>query len=419
MLKMIAIGALTAVVCAATWNPGVAQTMPNTLAERSAFWKNIQKNCNATAAVAPSPLGVEIANLAKTEHARWVGHRIDHEGRLYVFGLVESENEERARPEGLVMRNIGWWNVWRYWSFLTSSGKNADPSDLRVTAIGGAIEETNPDKAITQRRAGSAPAGAATHTRFSIDTKSLLAAIDLIPTDALAKLARANPTPLAPDDFRQALKQSVLRAFISDNAWSAAFISYVVDNAKKGHNASEFRSGVAHRDYIQQAIETSKAEVTGKSAKTVYRACSIHGTTPRPGDLICYHREAACADANPKDIRDFIAFGTPIATKPQCKKISLTHCDVVTEAQLDQQKVYSIGGNVEQSVTERRLNIFKKPDGELVFDREQGKGACDYVPEDGMSQQAAEQKRCSLNQKDWFVLLQMRDTKGAATEIQQ
>lgn len=415
MLKtLIAVAVATA---ALPWNSGIAETMPRTAAERSAFWKNIQKNCNATAAVKPSPMGHAIADLAKTEHARWVGHRIDHQGRLYVFGLVESENEERARPEGLVMHNIGWWNVWRYWSHLgtSGSGEKALPSEMTVTAISGAIDEMNPDHAIKPRRSGTASAAADNHVRFSAEAKALLAAIDLIPNDVLVKVPQASHAKLEPSEIRQALKQSVLRAFISDNAWSAAFISYVVDNARKTRNESEFHSGMAHRDYIRQAIETSKAEVTGSPAETIYRACSVHGTTPRIGDLICYHREATCADANPKDIRDLVAFGTPIASKPHCKKISLTHCDIVTEARLDQQKVYSVGGNVQQSVTERRLNVFKKPDGELVFHREQGKGACDYAPED-VNQDAANLRRCSLNQKEWFVLLQLRDIKPTPAE---
>ena len=73
-------------------------------------------------------------------------------------------------------------------------------------------------------------------------------------------------------------------------------------------------------------------------------------------------------------------------------------------------KVYTIGGNVNQSVTARKLNLRARPE---VLGRAKGPlrrpGPLD--PAAALGPAAARRRpreKCSLNDKKWFVLLQVR-----------
>ena len=73
-------------------------------------------------------------------------------------------------------------------------------------------------------------------------------------------------------------------------------------------------------------------------------------------------------------------------------------------------KVYTIGGNVNQAVTARKLNLRR----DLKFSAAQ-KGHCGGAGHWTLPQSAAHPpqrtghtKKCSLNDKKWFVLLQLR-----------
>ena len=58
------------------------------------LWGSVQKICDRTAATTPGALASKIAQTALDEHYRFGGHQIDSDGRLFRFGLVESEQEE-------------------------------------------------------------------------------------------------------------------------------------------------------------------------------------------------------------------------------------------------------------------------------------------------------------------------------------
>src|SRR5215831_18819951 len=116
---------------------------------RDVFWKHVQDLCNATSNVKTiekiEPHAEEIAAAAEKEHRLWGGHKVDHTGRLYKFGLVESENEQDPGPSSTVpLQKIGWWNVWRYLSVLAETGR-IHLNFLRMTSIEGAIEARDPD----------------------------------------------------------------------------------------------------------------------------------------------------------------------------------------------------------------------------------------------------------------------------------
>jgi hypothetical protein len=347
-----------------------------------AFWKRVQDLCNATSNLKTidkiEPHAEQIAATAEKEHRLWGGHKVDHTGRIYKFGLVETENEMNpGESSDVPFQKIGWWNVWRYLSVLAEANR-IGLGFLRVTSIEGAIDARDPDDT-GQRR----------WNPFS----SLFGAIDQIENA----------------QQREAAKQSVIRSVVADRPWSAVFISYVVHTAIGGtaaKTAQEFAYSAGHIDYIHQAFQASIAEEQGQPSSAIYRACPAHETMPRRGDLICHHRHKSCEGLPARAIQNLIAFGE--RPNEACKPITATHCDVVTHVDKNTKKVYSVGGNVFNSVTERRMNLAASG---LKFSSNQGEKDCNTA-QSGAGDANSAKGHCSMNSKDWFVILQMRPSSA-------
>jgi hypothetical protein len=353
-------------------------------AQHDAFWKHVQDLCNTTSNPKTldkiEPHAEQIAATAEKEHQLWGGHKVDHTGRIYKFGLVESENEmEPGESSTVPLQKIGWWNVWRYLMVLAEANR-IHLRFLRVTSVEGAIDARDPDK---------------TGERHSNPYGALFGAIDQI------------------DDAqqREAAKESVIRGAVADVPWSAVFISYVVHAAigeTAAKTAQQFAYSAIHIDYIHQAFEASKAEEQGQPNSAIYRACPAHETMPRRGDLICYHRQKSCEGLPARAIQNLIAFGD--RPNETCKPISTSHCEVVTHVDKNTKKVYTIGGNVSNSVTERRMNLAANG---LKFSSNQGEKDCSSVQSRAGDANAAK-GHCSMNNQDWFVILQMRPSSAKA-----
>ena len=89
------------------------------------------------------------------------------------------------------------------------------------------------------------------------------------------------------------------------------------------------------------------------------------------------------------------------------RSVRRTHCEVVAHVDAGARKIYTIGGNVNQAVTVRKLNLRR----DLKFSAAQ-KGRCGgsgywTLPQPSGAAPHAPDK-CSLNDKKWFVLLQLR-----------
>jgi hypothetical protein len=342
----------------------------------------VQDICNATANEKTvdkiEPAAEKIAATAEHEHQLWGGHEVDHTGRLYKFGLTETENEQEPGENSAVpLHKIGWWNVWRYLSVLSEAGR-IHLGFLRVTSIDGAMEARTPDGSGERR---SSPFG------------RLFGALDQI----------------GDDDLRKAAKESVIRSAISDRPWSAVFISYVVHTAvgaTAAKTSAQFDYSASHIDYIYQAFQASQADEQGSPTSAIYRACPAHETTPRRGDLICYHRQKSCEGLSARAIQNLVGFGD--RPNETCNSIRVSHCDVVTYVDKDAKKVYTVGGNVFQSVTRRRMNLAASG---LKFSSNQGDKDC------ADDKDAAAKGRCSLNSKDWFVVLQMRPSSAGHISV--
>jgi hypothetical protein len=336
----------------------------------AAFWKAVRATCDAAAAKPATAIGRRIAQVAIAEYAQFGGHSIDADGRLFRFGLTEAEHggETGGRPARL--GDLGWWQVMKYWRAVYD-----DPADK--------LEVRGFRDASTSRNA----------------TQSAAA----IPSDA-QRLLRAADSVSDPE-AREVLREAALRAAAIDTPWSAAFVSYVIRHAGVGAGAFAFAN--AHRIYIYEAFATSAAERDGAAGERLYRACPL-STRPRVGDLICQQREPALADADDAAVRERIR--TELAGSTALRSVRRTHCEVVAHVDVPARKMYTIGGNVNQSVTARKLNL--REDLRLSTAHRNHCGGPSHwtlpSPADSEARPAGPAAACSLNERNWFVLLQVR-----------
>ena len=349
-------------------HPAFAQTSRTA----TTFWNGVQATCNVTAGKAPRELGQRIAQTAIDEFTRFGGHQIDSDGRLFRFGLTEAEHEEDdgGNPRA-PLGHFGWWQVMKYWRGLFGD----DPANkLEVRGYSDASASTQDTQEAALLRTSAAQ---------------------------LLRLAEGVSDP----DMREILRETALRAAIIDTSWSAAFISYVIRQSGVAPNAFQFAN--AHRVYIYDAFAVSAAELKNDASDGIYRACPLT-TRPRAGDSICQQRESELADASDEAVRERIR--AELDGSAQARSVRRTHCEVVAHVDKSARKVYTIGGNVNQAVTARKMNLRRN----LTFSASQ-KGNCGGPGHWSLPQPAGRPppapgltKNCSLNDKKWFVLLQLR-----------
>src|SRR6185436_7169324 len=249
------------------------------------FWPSIQKICDRTAATPPTALASKIAQAALDEHYRFGGHQIDSDGRLFRFGLVEAEQEEDDGDDGVArLGHLGWWQVLKYWRSLHGSNPKA-AARLRVWGYEEASASRNEDKD-----------GAPDRDRAPLHDEAAVADLTQVSVADLMRLGSQTKDR----DMLEVLREAAYRAAIVDNPWSGAFISYVVKSAALSDGAdpanvqnfarSKFPFSGAHRHYIFAAFKTGIADAAaGKTSDKhghLYRACPIHATEPRIGDMV-------------------------------------------------------------------------------------------------------------------------------------
>jgi hypothetical protein len=361
-------------VCALVAVIGLAAQPAFAQADRTAvtFWKSVQAACDASAAKPAGELGRRIAQTAIEEFTRFGGHRIDSSGRLFRFGLTEAEQEEsEGGHQEASLGRLGWWQVMKYWRSLYG-----DDSAGKLEVLG------YRDASTLTKETQVAP-------RLRTDAARLVRAADGV-SDPLA---------------REVLREAAFRAAVMDTGWSAAFVSYVVRHAGAAPGAFVFAN--AHRAYIYDAFETSAAELAGKAGERIYRACPVTTTRPRVGDLICHQRETALAGHSDEAVRERIRAEIKSGG---ARTVRRTHCDVIAYVDASARKMYVIGGNVYQAVSTRKLYLRN----DLKFSAAQ-MGQCGGSRHWTLPQPAAQAAHppghadnCSLNDRKWFVLLQLR-----------
>jgi hypothetical protein len=337
------------------------------------FWKTAQAACDATAAKPPGELGRRIAQTAIDEFARFGGHQIDSNGRLFRFGLTEAEHVDDGGGERQArVGHLGWWQVMNYWRALYGND-----AVKKIEARGYRDAST-----VTEEAQVSA----------------------LLRTTA-ADLLRGAEGMSDPGE-REILREAAVRAAIIDTGWSAAFISYVI--RQSGVAPTAFKFSNAHQAYIYDAFATTAAESTHVAGDHLYRACPVTTTRPRVGDLICQQREPALAEASDEAVRERIR--AELNGGAQARSVRRTHCEVVAHIDVPARKMYAIGGNVNQAVSARKLNLRQR---DLKFSTVQ-KGHCGAGhwtlphPSAETARASDSNKKGSLNDKKWFVLLQSR-----------
>ena len=106
-----------------------------------------------------------------------------------------------------------------------------------------------------------------------------------------------------------------------DEAWSAAFISYLMGKAGAGDN---FKYSTSHSEYIRDAVKNRK-----QNNQKTFKGFRPEEVKIDVGDLVCYPRQSG------------VNYDSTGSYK--------SHCDIITKVENNQ--AVSIGGNVSNSVT--------------------------------------------------------------------
>lgn len=115
-----------------------------------------------------------------------------------------------------------------------------------------------------------------------------------------------------------------------NEAWSAAFISYIMKMSGAGDN---FKYSNSHSVYIRDAIKNRKA-----NNKNPFKGYEPNEVKVSKGDLVCYARQKG------------VGYDTTGAYK--------SHCDIVVDVKGD--KATTIGGNVSNSVSKTIVDLDDK-----------------------------------------------------------
>ncbi|MDP9902333.1 DUF2272 domain-containing protein [Variovorax ginsengisoli] len=265
--------------------------------------------CLATAQRAPPPRALAMAAAAVTQQQAFGNQTLDAEGRLLQSG--DAEGEDTRRTLGAI---APWQRVLQYWDAVDRKDEHL-PSLVRFGAWRPA------DRSLLQQ------------------------ALNQATSARLQGLGVGSDEGLSSDELR-AMSTALDRVAVIDTPWSAAFISWVARQA--GLEAGEFAFSPAHADYAAAAWQTTLAESTD-APPTAYamRACDLPQTTPRVGDLAC---QARASDAG---LDSFDKLGEALMRRRSDGGALRMHCDVVVA--VDATGFDTIGGNVLQSVTRRRL----------------------------------------------------------------
>lgn len=164
-------------------------------------------------------------------------------------------------------------------------------------------------------------------------------------------------------------KANICRAFASDVAWSATFISYVMKQA-----GVDFYTSPRHFDYIRHSWQ----------GQGDYRTAPVSEPLAQ-GDLLCYLR-----GTKSHAITDYEDLTHYLDTQTQGLP---AHCDVVVR--VDEREIWLVGGNVLHTVMLRKMHA---RDGVVVLPKRM----------DGCT--PAREDLCHLNQRNWVVALKLQNS---------
>ncbi|MGV8944341.1 DUF2272 domain-containing protein [Thermomonas sp.] len=166
------------------------------------------------------------------------------------------------------------------------------------------------------------------------------------------------------------------RSFVVDQPWSAAFISWTMQRA----GVPGFLSSASHFDYVRAARKNPQG--------SPYLFLDPQTAVPAMGDMLCYVRTGSVHGYS--GLAEIIDGGA--------KGLKM-HCDIVVAANPNgDSRAYLVGGNVQQAVTMRVLNLNASGRFWNLPMRSQGEVPC------SPDAPAA----CDFNRQDWAVLLKLK-----------
>jgi len=112
-----------------------------------------------------------------------------------------------------------------------------------------------------------------------------------------------------------------------NEAWSSAFISYLMKTAGAG---DDFKYSQSHSQYIAEAVKNRKENNSKK-----FKAYKPDEVSVEIGDLVCYPRQGG------------ITYDSSAGYK--------SHCDLITE--INNNVAVGIGGNISNSVTKKNYYL--------------------------------------------------------------
>lgn len=173
------------------------------------------------------------------------------------------------------------------------------------------------------------------------------------------------------------------RGFVVDTPWSAAFISWVMREAR----VPGFRGSGRHFTYVQAAYR--------QPATNAFDVIDVAKAKPVVGDLICYVRQSNL-------------FGHEGLLPVLRSGASLDmHCDIVVAVNPDNDSTaYAIGGNVQHGVTMRLLPLNRN--GEFW-------GGLPVRIGDGTLCAPDNEAACNMNRQDWAAILRLKSPAQLAT----
>ncbi len=172
------------------------------------------------------------------------------------------------------------------------------------------------------------------------------------------------------------------RTFVIDNAWSAAFISWVMGRAR----LPGFRASASHIDYVRAAYQ--------RADTNAYQYLDPTHARPATGDLLCYVRGAQTA----------LGYAGLLGVVQRDGGLNM-HCEIVVAANPgNDSTAYLIGGNVQQSVTMRLLPLNRNGEFWSLPQRIDGGAPCS--PDNA--------EACNFNRQDWAVLLKLKPAAALA-----
>ena len=119
------------------------------------------------------------------------------------------------------------------------------------------------------------------------------------------------------------------KAKMINEAWSAAFISYIM---KKSGAGNDFKYSTSHSVYIKDAVKNRK-----ENNKNPFKAYKPEEVSLAKGDIVCYPRQSG------------VSYDSTGAYA--------SHCDIVIDVKKDH--AVTVGGNVSNSVSETKVSIDK------------------------------------------------------------